>query len=138
MDDRERKIRDRAYEIWERAGRPQGQEGEHWAQAMQEVDSGSNGPGSAEHSTYSPLTGASASGQPANPDDVRSGTGEGETAGASARPARKKPAAADATKPASASAKTSAKKPATASAKKPVTAVGEKPPSKPRKKKADG
>jgi hypothetical protein len=33
----ESRIRQRAYEIWERAGRPEGRHGEHWAQAAQEL-----------------------------------------------------------------------------------------------------
>lgn len=30
MDDRERRIRDRACEVWEAAGHPKGRELEHW------------------------------------------------------------------------------------------------------------
>ncbi len=37
MDDREQKIRDRAYEIWVEQGRPEGHEGEHWSQAAREL-----------------------------------------------------------------------------------------------------
>lgn len=37
MQDREQKIRERAYEIWGRDGRPLGRELEHWAQAEREV-----------------------------------------------------------------------------------------------------
>ncbi len=36
-DDRERRVRDRAYEIWEQEGRPSGRESEHWAQAERET-----------------------------------------------------------------------------------------------------
>jgi hypothetical protein len=35
--DREERIRRRAHEIWEQAGRPEGHEEEHWAQALQEI-----------------------------------------------------------------------------------------------------
>src|SRR4051794_22256884 len=38
MVDREERIRRRAYEVWEREGRPHGRDPEHWAQAVQEVD----------------------------------------------------------------------------------------------------
>lgn len=38
--DRETRIRERAYEIWERAGRPLGQQLEHWDQAVREIDQG--------------------------------------------------------------------------------------------------
>jgi Protein of unknown function (DUF2934) len=35
---REERIRQRAYEIWERAGRPHGRDQEHWRQAEAEID----------------------------------------------------------------------------------------------------
>jgi hypothetical protein len=38
MDDREEQIRNRAHQIWEREGRPDGRESEHWARAMREID----------------------------------------------------------------------------------------------------
>ncbi len=37
MDDIEERIRRRAYEIWEREGRPHGRDAEHWLQAREEV-----------------------------------------------------------------------------------------------------
>ena len=37
IDDIEERVRRRAYEIWERTGRPSGCEEQHWAQAIQEV-----------------------------------------------------------------------------------------------------
>lgn len=40
MDEREQRIRNRAYEIWDREGRPLGRELEHWAQASREIDQG--------------------------------------------------------------------------------------------------
>ena len=36
-DDREKRVRDRAYEIWESEGRPAGRESEHWEQAERET-----------------------------------------------------------------------------------------------------
>ena len=36
-DDRERRVRDRAYEIWEQEGRPSGRERDHWEQAERET-----------------------------------------------------------------------------------------------------
>lgn len=36
-DDRERRIRERAYRIWEEEGRPHGRQEEHWRQASREV-----------------------------------------------------------------------------------------------------
>jgi len=34
----EQRIREKAYEIWEAKGRPEGQESEHWAQARDEIE----------------------------------------------------------------------------------------------------
>lgn len=34
----EQRIRDRAYEIWEADGRPEGLEAEHWSQARDEME----------------------------------------------------------------------------------------------------
>lgn len=36
--DREKQIRARAFEIWEREGRPEGREQSHWEQARREID----------------------------------------------------------------------------------------------------
>ncbi|AZO08715.1 MULTISPECIES: DUF2934 domain-containing protein [unclassified Mesorhizobium] len=37
-DDRQERIRRRAHEIWEQAGRPEGSHMEHWDQATAEID----------------------------------------------------------------------------------------------------
>jgi hypothetical protein len=44
--DREKRIEHRAYEIWEREGRPHGQHGEHWRRAEEEIarEDGNGGP----------------------------------------------------------------------------------------------
>jgi len=36
-DERERRIRERAYQLWEQDGRPHGRHDNHWHQASQEV-----------------------------------------------------------------------------------------------------
>ncbi|UCI28178.1 DUF2934 domain-containing protein [Mesorhizobium sp. B2-8-5] len=36
--DGEERIRQRAHEIWEREGRPEGRQQEHWDQAVQEIE----------------------------------------------------------------------------------------------------
>jgi hypothetical protein len=36
--EREERIRQRAYEIWEREGKPDGREAEHWDKAAAEID----------------------------------------------------------------------------------------------------
>jgi hypothetical protein len=35
--DREERVRQRAHELWEQAGRPEGQQEQHWQQAFQEI-----------------------------------------------------------------------------------------------------
>ncbi|MDX8535823.1 DUF2934 domain-containing protein [Mesorhizobium sp. VK25A] len=42
-DDRHERIRQRAHEIWERAGRPEGAHLEHWDQATAEIDAAGKG-----------------------------------------------------------------------------------------------
>ncbi len=37
-DDQEQRIRLRAYALWEREGRPQGRDQEHWEQARREIE----------------------------------------------------------------------------------------------------
>ena len=93
MDDRERKIRDRAYAIWEREGRPQGRESEHWRQAEREVD---DAPGAAagEAGTAGKGSGsarkAAASGQKA----AAAGAGPRKAAAGARKPTAAKPKAA--------------------------------------------
>src|SRR5215208_1321087 len=38
MSERDQRIRQRAYKIWEEAGRPNGQHAEHWDRAAREID----------------------------------------------------------------------------------------------------
>ena len=40
MDERENLIRQRAYELWERDGKPEGQEMHFWLEAEREIDNG--------------------------------------------------------------------------------------------------
>lgn len=37
MTDHEKTVRERAHEIWEREGKPEGKHAEHWAQAEHEI-----------------------------------------------------------------------------------------------------
>ncbi|WP_336491685.1 DUF2934 domain-containing protein [Methylobacterium nigriterrae] len=46
-DDRDDRIRARAYEIWKREGSPPGREHDHWLEAEQELDAENTGAGSA-------------------------------------------------------------------------------------------
>ena len=41
--DEKQRIRERAYELWEREGRPQGRHLDHWVQAERETEAGSAG-----------------------------------------------------------------------------------------------
>jgi hypothetical protein len=43
MSDHDQRIRESAYHIWERAGRPEGRHNEHWRQAKEQLDA-SKGP----------------------------------------------------------------------------------------------
>jgi hypothetical protein len=38
MDEKDDRIRVRAFEIWQQAGQPEGSHMEHWHQAMQEIE----------------------------------------------------------------------------------------------------
>lgn len=42
--EREERIRQEAYRIWEQEGRPKGREREHWKEAVRRVESGESGP----------------------------------------------------------------------------------------------
>ncbi len=42
MAENEDRIRQRAYEIWEQEGRPQGEDMRHWLQAFQEIAAGAD------------------------------------------------------------------------------------------------
>src|SRR5690349_13534318 len=42
-NDRERRVREHAYAIWEREGRPHGRDREHWRQAEAEIGGGGGG-----------------------------------------------------------------------------------------------
>jgi hypothetical protein len=53
MDTREERIKRRAYEIWEREGRPTGREQEHWDQAVQEIEGEGSRPEHAPDPTVS-------------------------------------------------------------------------------------
>jgi len=70
MRDEER-IRQRAYEIWEREGKPEGREDEHWTQACQEIEAEGGSP---------PMEAETASGRLGSAADalreVESGTAE--------------------------------------------------------------
>lgn len=69
MSENEEKIRQRAYEIWEREGRPEGRGHEHWSQARREIDKYGAPEGAALD------TEKAGSGRPA-PEGSRPGTGD--------------------------------------------------------------
>ncbi|WP_338012496.1 DUF2934 domain-containing protein [Rhizobium sp. Root708] len=63
MSEHEEKIRQRAYEIWEREGRPQGEDMKHWLKAFEEIAAEGAPPkkarrsqGAAEAKTAKPAT----------------------------------------------------------------------------------
>lgn len=51
MSDRDERIRQRAYDIWDREGRPDGREAEHWDRALEEIgrEDGTAAPGQPDH-----------------------------------------------------------------------------------------
>jgi hypothetical protein len=56
MADREERVRAKAYELWERAGRPQNQQAEHWEQAQRLIaaEDAARGEGMAGHPSTGP------------------------------------------------------------------------------------
>lgn len=61
----EAKIRERAYELWELAGKPEGAEQDHWRQASEELQS-EQGPQEAD--TQRSISGTTQPGMPSGPD----------------------------------------------------------------------
>jgi hypothetical protein len=53
-DDREERIKARAYEIWQREGSPESHENAHWKEAEQELDAENTGAGSAVSDNKAP------------------------------------------------------------------------------------
>ena len=109
MDDRQRKIRDRAYAIWEREGRPEGREHQHWEQAQQEIDDegGDERAPLAGETTEAPVPGVGSGSHPApgettpggSSGEGSAGAGGGSTAGKATGSGRKRSAAAGTKKP---------------------------------------
>ena len=90
MDDRESRIRQRAYRLWEQDGWPTGMEAEHWARAERELFS--NGAGAFASAGGEPISeaatqSASAGKRPA----VRSKSRAAKSAGATSSRVRTKP-----------------------------------------------
>ncbi len=54
----EDRVRQRAHEIWEQQGRPEGRQEEHWAQARREIEAGSRPPPPAAELDPSPTVNA--------------------------------------------------------------------------------
>jgi Protein of unknown function (DUF2934) len=54
--EREQRIRERAHALWEREGRPEGRDGEHWAQACREIDMGEHAAESGTAGSYENVT----------------------------------------------------------------------------------
>jgi len=54
--DRQRRVEQRAYEIWEREGRPHGKHDEHWHQAAEEIARESGGGGGSSSGKSAPTS----------------------------------------------------------------------------------
>lgn len=61
--DRDKRIQMRAYEIWEREGRPEGRERSHWEQARSEIDAEGGAGADQSYSAEAGGYGASSEGQ---------------------------------------------------------------------------
>jgi len=64
MPDREERIRERAHQLWEQEGRPDGRHADHWERAAREVDAEDRSldAGTAPDKTTPPASGGLASG----------------------------------------------------------------------------
>ncbi|MCP1169594.1 DUF2934 domain-containing protein [Limimaricola litoreus] len=127
-DDREERIRKRAYELWERDGSPEGQNDAHWHEAAREIDAqmqdesrtaGDTGPEPEVHKSDEDSSGPGTPKPPSRAKTTRkkAASGTDEKAEGEAKPARK-----------------TATKAAAKSTKAPARATK---PRKPRAKKGD-
>jgi hypothetical protein len=122
MEELERRIRDRAYAIWEREGRPKGRDRQHWEQATREIDAERDPARQGEAPSGDPRGTAGEAGAARS-----AGTPPSDAVGDSARkvvPASGKKAAASASGP---TAKKSAAAEAGREAKKPGRSKKDKP-----------
>ena len=72
-DDRQDRIRQRAHEIWEQAGRPEGAHQEHWEQATAEVDGAAAKPKKSTKKTAAKPAKSAAKPKAAKPAAAKSG-----------------------------------------------------------------
>ncbi|TRC94031.1 DUF2934 domain-containing protein [Mesorhizobium sp. WSM4303] len=72
-DDRQDRIRQRAHEIWEQAGRPEGAHQEHWEQATAEIDGAPAKPKKAAKKAAAKPVKANAKPKAAKPAAAKSG-----------------------------------------------------------------
>jgi hypothetical protein len=94
--DLEERIKQRAYELWEAAGRPHGQDAEHWARAERELTQGgatrtsAKGPnGKATNGAGGKAKAASASSPASKADPAKPRTGAGRSQQATPSPTKK-------------------------------------------------
>lgn len=81
--DREEQIRQRAHQLWEQEGRPEGREAEHWEQAAREFDADAPSHGDAVGLSTSLQPGGTVPGGGPGASEGSIGTGGGSTAGRS-------------------------------------------------------
>ena len=81
MDDRESRVRQHAYRLWEQDGRPTGMEAEHWARAERELfaSGGAFGSAGGEPVSEAATQSASAGKRPAVRSKPRAAKGAGAT-----------------------------------------------------------
>lgn len=99
--DRNKQIKDRAYEIWEREGRPEGRENAHWERARSEIEA-AGGWANQSYSSEADKHGVSSGGQMTGgilegsresaPQGFDDGSGSAGNASGAKRPRRQKQA----------------------------------------------
>jgi hypothetical protein len=93
-DDRQNRIRQRAHEIWEREGRPQGAHERHWQQAESEIATEGNKAGKKPATARKPAPAKAAKPAVAGPGPARTTATPAKPAAKPARAAAKPKAAA--------------------------------------------
>lgn len=120
----EERIRQRAYALWEQAGRPHGQDEAHWHQARRELDAGEAGNAALDAQLADTFP---ASDPPSLTDPNRGARLSGDKAAKPARPAAKKPVAGTDAAPSAATQKAAAAAASKAPGAQPPAPAGARP-----------
>jgi hypothetical protein len=80
QQDRDQLIRERAYHIWEREGRPHGRDAGHWQQAVSEIEAEDRALAAQKPTAPTPEEDAPVRSRPVTTPPQRPPTSEGQTA----------------------------------------------------------